>query len=359
MVFEADGSCYTRKDQDKNVKGEVDFMSTVSVIMPVYNAQDVLSRSLGQLAAQTLENMEFVIVDDCSTDHSYDKLRRFREKYPEQVVLLQTPQNAGPGGARNIGLRQASGEYIGFVDADDEIVPDMFQKLYEKAMETDADIVDSGYYNEKLDYAMLHTSDDLCGMLDGYKRSQLIVSGGYIVTKIFRREFLEKQQMFFREKVSLEDSEFITKAFATADTVANIKEILYKYTFTDYSASRERDAKQYFTNVVEAMKANYNAVYELSYYEEIKQAVEYLIIQLYSFGVLKCLSVCTEQNRQNVVEHLQYIREVREESVSENYEDNAYIQQKIGSDDIQIMKLNDQSPEKLVQIILESQQLSN
>ena len=60
-----------------------------------------------------------------------------------------------------------------------------------------------------------------------------------------------------------------------------------------------------------------------------------------------------------MVEHLQYIREVREESVSGNYEDNAYIQQKIGSDDIQIMKLNDQSPEKLVQIILESQQLSN
>ena len=279
-------------------------MRPISVIMPIYNAEEFLSRSLVQLAGQTLQDIEYVLIDDCSSDRSYAIAEEFRSKYSDQTVLLKTEKNSGPGGARNLGLLHASGEYIGFVDSDDEIVPQMFQKLYEKAKETDADIVDSGYYHEKLDYAMVHVSDELAGILDSYKRSQLIVSGGFIVSKIFRRSLLEEQKLKFREKVSLEDSEFITKTFATAKSVANVKEILYKYTFTDYSASRERDVYRYYQHIVGAMEANYRSVCDLAYYSEIQMAVEYLITQLYSFGVLKCLSICTVQNRDEVLEKL-------------------------------------------------------
>lgn len=138
-------------------------MKTVSVIMPIYNAGEYLSRSLEGLGAQTLQDMEYVLIDDCSSDGSYEIATAFQERHPGQVVLLRTERNSGPGGARNLGLSRASGEYIGFVDADDEIVPQMFEKLYGRALETGADIVDSGYYNEKLDYAMLHVSDELAG----------------------------------------------------------------------------------------------------------------------------------------------------------------------------------------------------
>lgn len=327
-------------------------MKTVSVIMPIYNAGEYLSRSLEGLAAQTLQDMEYVLIDDCSSDGSYEIARAFQEKHPGQVVLLRTERNSGPGGARNLGLSRASGEYIGFVDADDEIVPQMFEKLYGRAFETGADIVDSGYYNEKLDYAMLHVSDELAGAQDDEKRSQLIVSGGYMVSKVYRRDFLEKCQLKFREKVALEDSEFITKTFAMAENVANVKEIFYKYVFTDYSASRERDWKRYYENVVGAMGANYQSVCELPHYKGIQMAVEYLIVQLYSYGVLKCLTMCGEKNREEVVGCLDQIRALKEKTVRGAYEDNSFICQKIPEEDIQIMRLNDGDPEGLVAAIL-------
>lgn len=327
-------------------------MKNVSVIMPVYNAEEYLSHSLEGLAAQTLKDIEYVLIDDCSGDGSYEIARTFQEKHPEQTVLLKTERNSGPGGARNLGLSHASGEYIGFVDSDDEIVPQMFQKLYQRAVETGADIVDSGYYNEKLDYAMLHVSDELAGVQDNEKRSKLIVSGGYMVSKIYRRSFLEKCNFRFREKVALEDSEFITKTFALAENVANVKEIFYKYVFTDYSASRERDWKKYYENVVGAMVANYQSVHELPGYHEIQLAVEYLIIQLYSYGVLKCLSMCDRDNQGEMVECLRNIRDVRAETVKCVYEDNLFICQKISGEDIQIMKMNDADPEGLVAAVL-------
>ncbi len=327
-------------------------MKKVSVIMPIYNAGEYLSRSLEGLAAQTLDGMEYVLIDDCSDDDSYEIAREFQERHGEQTVLLRTERNAGPGGARNLGLSRASGEYVGFVDSDDEIVPQMFRKLYDRAVETGADIVDSGYYNEKLDYAMLHVSDELAGVQDDAKRSQLIVSGGYIVSKLYRRDFLDKCGIKFREKVALEDSEFITKTFAMAERVANVKEIFYKYVFTNYSASRERDWRRYFENVMGAMEANYRSVRDLPCYEGIQIAVEYLIVQLYSYGVLKCLSMCGEENREEVLECLRQIRELKERTVEGSYEGNPFICQKIQEEDIQIMRLNDEDAEGLVAAIL-------
>lgn len=327
-------------------------MKTVSVIMPIYQAEEFLSGSLEGLAAQTLQNMEFVLVDDCSDDSSYDIAAAFQKKHSEQTILVRTEKRSGPGGARNLGISQATGEYIGFVDADDEIVPHMFQRLYEQARECQADIVDSGYYNEKLDYAMLHVSDELTGQQDSYKRSQMIVSGGYIVSKIFRRSFLEKWGLRFRENVSMEDSDFITRAFATADKVSNVKEILYKYTFTDYSASRERDEWKYYSNVMEAMNANYQCVCELPWYPGIQIAVEYLIIQLYDYGVVKCLSICNEDNRERVLHALREIGEMKKRIVKHSYDENSYVLEKINRDDIEIMKRNDIEPEWLVKMIL-------
>ena len=327
-------------------------MRTVSVIMPIYNAGAYLSRSLEGLAAQTLEDMEYVLIDDCSDDDSYEIAREFQERHPEQVVLLRTERNSGPGGARNLGLSRSSGEYIGFVDSDDEIVPRMFQGLYERGMEMGADIVDSGYYNEKLDYAMLHVSDELAGVQDDGKRSRLIVSGGYMVSKIYRREFLEKCGVRFREKVALEDSEFITKTFAMAERVANVKEIFYKYVFTDYSASRERDWRRYYENVAGAMEANYQSVRNLPHYKGIRMAVEYVIVQLYSYGVLKCLTMCNEENREEVVACLGHLRELKGKAVQGAYEGNSFICQKISEEDIQIMRLNDEDAEGLAAAIL-------
>lgn len=333
-------------------------MKTVSVIMPIYNAEAFLPRALTGLAEQTLSDIEFILIDDCSTDNSYQILEKFRDAHSDQVQLLQTPKNLGPGGARNLGLEHAQGEYIGFVDSDDEITPEMFEKLYNKAKETDSDMVDSGYYIEKDDVALLHTSDELSGILDSHKRSELIVSGGYIVSKIFRHSFLEEQQLRFREHAILEDSEFLTRALATAKNIANVKEIFYKYTYITDSISREDDMLKYYTNVCNAMIANYKAVKDLPHYPEIQKAVEYLMAQLYCFGILKCLEHCNKSNQSKTFDYLRRIRKIKMRQIYYDYRENDYIKNKIIENDIQIMELNDSDPKKLISIILQTKTVS-
>lgn len=116
------------------------FMYKVSVIIPVYNAKNYMRRCLDSVCNQTLKDIEIICVNDCSTDNSIEILNEYAEKYPN-VKVIDCQVNGGESVARNIGLDNAGGEYLAFVDNDDEIDLDFCEKLYRKAVETGADIV--------------------------------------------------------------------------------------------------------------------------------------------------------------------------------------------------------------------------
>ena len=140
-------------------------MPKVSVIMPVYNSERTLIDSLSSLVNQTLTDIELILVNDYSTDNSLKILADCEAQFSDKVLLINLNENHGAGGARNIGLSYASGDYIGFMDSDDIAVPDMFEKMYAKAISGNYDIVDCGYYNEAKDSAIVHASDELTGEL--------------------------------------------------------------------------------------------------------------------------------------------------------------------------------------------------
>ena len=112
----------------------------VSVIIPLYNARDLVKFTVDSVLNQTLKNIEVLIIDDCSTD---DSLAVCRELYgsDKRVRILQQPQNMGPGAARNTGIRCAHGRYVVFVDSDDEILPDTLSSMLDEAGKVSADIV--------------------------------------------------------------------------------------------------------------------------------------------------------------------------------------------------------------------------
>ena len=115
----------------------------ISVIVPVYNVAADLSRCLDSILAQTFSNIEIVAVDDGSPDGSGELLDRYAEKYPNLRVIHK--ENGGVTSARLCGVREASGEWIGFVDGDDAIEPCMYARLLKNAVEYDADISHCGY----------------------------------------------------------------------------------------------------------------------------------------------------------------------------------------------------------------------
>lgn len=115
----------------------------ISVIIPVYNVSADLSRCLDSVLAQTYKNMEIIAINDGSTDNSGEILERYAAKFPQIKAIHQT--NGGVTAARLHGVSLSSGDWIGFVDGDDEIEPDMYERLMVNALKYHADISHCGY----------------------------------------------------------------------------------------------------------------------------------------------------------------------------------------------------------------------
>lgn len=119
----------------------------VSVIVPIYRVQMFIERCAKSLLSQTLKEIEFIFVNDASPDNSMKILRNVISRYPKRnIIILEHEHNKGLPAARNTGLSIASGEYIFHCDSDDFVEPDMLLTMYEKAKQTDADIVWSDWY---------------------------------------------------------------------------------------------------------------------------------------------------------------------------------------------------------------------
>ena len=112
----------------------------ISIIIPVYNAERYISRCIESLKEQSLQELEFIFVDDCSVDNSMDAVHEWAHM-DSRVKIIRNDNNLGEGTSRNIGLEAARGTYLNTIDPDDWMAPDFYELLYAKAAETSADIV--------------------------------------------------------------------------------------------------------------------------------------------------------------------------------------------------------------------------
>ena len=115
----------------------------LSIVVPVYNmaGEGKLEYCIRSLFCQTVDDYEIIAVDDASTDDSLAVLKRLQKEQPDKLKVIASDRNRHQGGARNIGIKAASGTYLGMMDSDDWAAPDMFEKLLRKAEETGADVV--------------------------------------------------------------------------------------------------------------------------------------------------------------------------------------------------------------------------
>ena len=112
----------------------------VSIVIPIYNAGVYIVRCIESLKAQSMKELEFIFVDDCSEDESMEPVNEWASADP-RVKVVRNEQNLGEGGSRNRGIEAAQGIYINTIDPDDWVAPDYYELLYTKAEQTGADIV--------------------------------------------------------------------------------------------------------------------------------------------------------------------------------------------------------------------------
>ncbi len=174
----------------------------LSIIVPVYNmaGEGKLARCLDSLLAQTILKQqpgrtEILAVDDASTDDSLRVLRDYEERSGGVLTVIASPENRKQGGAKNLGLAAAQGEWIGFIDADDWVSPDYYERLLAEAERTGADMAGCDY--SLVDHPTMTPGERVpnndpaqAGMLDKNKYQLLLLDSGSLVVKIYRRRII-------------------------------------------------------------------------------------------------------------------------------------------------------------------------
>lgn len=206
-------------------------MALVSVIVPVYNTEKYVSRCLDSILGQTLGDMEIICVDDGSTDSSPAILREYAKKDSRLRVI--TKENQGLVAARKTGVKEASGKYIGYVDSDDWIEPDMYASLHRACVDNHAQLAVCRYFQEYQD----RTEAGGNGVVVPLSREELlrIYIGGheeYIIynsvwSKLYKRELVEG--MRFPKGRNSEDIMYTTRAFCRLERAVYLDRCLYHY----------------------------------------------------------------------------------------------------------------------------------
>lgn len=208
-------------------------MPKVSVIIPVYNTEKYLRKCLDSVCNQTLSDIEIICVNDCSIDNSLTILKDYALK-DNRIKIIDLKENSGAGFARNRGIEQAKGEYLGFVDSDDFIDLDFYEKLYEKALETDADIIKGRLIQVGWDKPKAETYGNFVQV----KRNKLLFI--HTPTAIFKRKFLKQQNVTFPENLKCaEDSVFEIKVSSQCNKIDLVQEANYFYCYRDNSLNHE------------------------------------------------------------------------------------------------------------------------
>ncbi|MBD1422504.1 glycosyltransferase family 2 protein [Sphingobacterium chuzhouense] len=205
----------------------------ISVIVPVYNVGIYIARCAQSLFDQTLEDIEYIFIDDCSLDDSIAVLKQALENYParkQHIKIIRHQENRGVATARNTGLDVAKGKYIGWVDADDWIEREMFEKMYNTAESGQADLVwcnfmmtfaDSSYENKQ------QVAEDPKTYL------QALITGemkGMLWNKLIKRQVFSKNQIRFLNGSNLgEDRNVLIKVLFYCNNITHVEEPLYHY----------------------------------------------------------------------------------------------------------------------------------
>lgn len=212
-------------------------MPKVSVIVPFYNVEGYIEKCLETLVNQTLQDIEIILINDGSQDRSIHIVQKFIQRYPNKIVYLEK-ENGGLSDARNFGIPHAKGEYIAFLDSDDYVEKDMYEKLYEIAKKENSDMVQCNFYWE---YPDKRKEGEM--LIYDNKNKMLENARVEAWNKLIKREILEKTDIRFPKGYQYEDVEFTYKLVPFIEKVSFCNEPLVHYVQRDGSISNSQNER--------------------------------------------------------------------------------------------------------------------
>lgn len=213
--------------------------STISIIVPVYNVEDYLRQCIESILNQKYQDFELILVNDGSTDLSGEICNEYSKK--DSRIRVRHKENGGLSSARNVGLDLATGKYIGFVDSDDWIHEDMYNKLINHAINLDSDVVACNFFIMKKDlsfvpYTKFATNQEFTresAMKEIFRNEILTFSS---CNKIYKKSLFDNIR--FIEGIIFEDKDISYKLIDRSNKVSYIKDLLYYYRYNNKSTLR-------------------------------------------------------------------------------------------------------------------------
>lgn len=258
-------------------------MPKISVIIPVYNKEKYLKKCLDSVCNQTLQDIEIICVNDFSKDKSLDILLSYAEQ-DDRISIINFTENKGVSSARNAAIKAANGEFVAFVDSDDFIDEDFYEKLYVKAIEDNSDVV-------KANIVTLDENNNViskCSSIELYDFVEQNKAYFYctFTTAIFKKSLILDNKLEFPENIkSFEDPYFLIKLITHANKVSILNNTNYYYVENLNSQTNKMISRQVIDDILKA------SLDILDYFDEISIDKEhYKIVFSYLFNELDSVS---------------------------------------------------------------------
>ena len=247
-------------------------MSCLSVIVPCYNGEKFIGRCLESLVNQTLQDIEIIVINDGSTDNSQDIIDSYANKY-HNIKAYKIP-NSGIADARNFGVSKVETPYFGFLDCDDYTDVTMFEKMYNKAIETNAQVVVSNFYWVKGKKKKLEKEGPY-----NTGKDMLIHLFAVLWNKIYDTEFVRSTNIRFPSGNRYEDAYFLYCLAPNIERLAFVDEAFVHYVQHENSITHNNNEE--VKNMITIFDNILNYYAHTNRYDEYHDELEYLHIKFF------------------------------------------------------------------------------
>ncbi len=330
-------------------------MTKLSIIVPVYNVEKYLPKCLGSLIKQTLKDIEIICVNDGSMDNSLAILKEFASK--DSRIKIIDNQHQGVAKTRNTGIEQSTGEYIGFVDSDDYIDIDFFEKLYNSATKSNSDIAIASILKHKKFFNIYNakytkeetaiTIQDKIKLCEDKKHFFF-----YAWNKIYHSEFIKENNIKFSEGQIYEDVMFAIKALYYSNKIISVYGTKYHYIehensltkYKDKTGEKEHDLIKAYSKLQEFCNSkNIEIPERLNYYTKENFG---FILNLYKgkyqskiqlFNIFTIATISNYSETRNLITILGFKIKIAKREIAKERQENVFYQYK--KDKIDITKI--------------------
>lgn len=248
-------------------------MPKVSIIVPVYNVEKYLDRCLDSLVNQTLQEIEIIVINDSTPDQSQIIIDKYMNLYPNKVFSYIKP-NGGLSDARNYGMSKMKGDYFGFVDGDDYVEYSMFEKLYERATQEEADVTTCDFYWTYPNRLQRATDGPYTN-----ERELLTKMMPTVWNKLYKKSWFDSLDIEFPVGLRYEDSSFSIRLAPFIKKLAYVNEPLVYYVQRQDSITYTQNSK------VGDMLTVFNDIFEFyqkhNLYDQYQSELEYLTLKYF------------------------------------------------------------------------------